>query len=558
MGRLKEMTRADLFNFAVAGVPVQARVWTVPRSIFPEQQEMPELFSRTEDVGLALSGGGIRASCESFGVLQALHKLGLLSKVRYVSSNSGSSWLNAPFSYLPADYDLDQFFDGGKPLGPAALSPERLEEMVSGSFLDVASKAHPTKSGLEDLLKDDLLVVEPTTMKSWNEAVTCAYLHRFGLYDAGSVMSTPVGTDGYARAVDAISETKARVTPLRQDAPFPIINCSELHDSSDAGGVWYPYEFTPLYSGIPMKHEIDGASIGGGLIESFGVGATGAYLPRGQKGIMEDSVVDMVPVYWCPLPFAAGTSSGAPYTKIDDPTQVRLVGGEVVPAWSPSDLSSHFNGFTVLADGGATDNTAVTALIRRSVKRIIACLDMRHSPAEPNFASFEKWPSLFGRAETGVTVNDPAPLNARSQIFESAAFDELIDRARQCVVAGKPAVVHQNLEVLANPRCGVAGGYRVEMCWIFNALSDNFKGALPVETQALLNAPAPLWRQQADRDLAHILVENEDLDDSFPHSTTFVGNYTRRLIRMHSELMAYNLLEGVGEKKLKKIFGCSG
>ena len=66
-------------------------------------------------------------------------------------------------------------------LGPAALSPERLEEMVSGSFLDVASKAHPTKSGLEDLLKDDLLVVEPTTMKSWNEAVTCAYLNRFGL-----------------------------------------------------------------------------------------------------------------------------------------------------------------------------------------------------------------------------------------------------------------------------------------------------------------------------------------------------------------------------------------
>ena len=80
IGRLKEMTRADLFNFAVAGVPVQARVWTVPRAIFPEQQEMPELFSRTEDVGLALSGGGIRASCESFGVLQALHKLGLLSK----------------------------------------------------------------------------------------------------------------------------------------------------------------------------------------------------------------------------------------------------------------------------------------------------------------------------------------------------------------------------------------------------------------------------------------------------------------------------------------------
>ena len=80
-GKLKDVKRPDLFNFAVKGVLCSPRIWTIPRAQFPEENEMPELFKRTQDVGLALSGGGIRASCESFGVLQALHSLGLLKEV---------------------------------------------------------------------------------------------------------------------------------------------------------------------------------------------------------------------------------------------------------------------------------------------------------------------------------------------------------------------------------------------------------------------------------------------------------------------------------------------
>merc|ERR1712136_373376 len=99
-----------------------------------------------------------------------------------------------------------------------------------------------------------------------------------------------------------------------------------------------------------MGHEVEGASIGGGLVESYGIGAEGAYLPKGRKGIKKDRNVDMTPVFWYPLSFAAGTSCGAPYTDVHDPTRKRLIGGEVVPAWSPSNPRSQFNGFTVLAD----------------------------------------------------------------------------------------------------------------------------------------------------------------------------------------------------------------
>jgi len=228
----------------------------------------------------------------------------------------------------------------------------------------------------------------------------------------------------------------------------------------------------------------------------------------------------------------------------------------VVPAWSPSNLRSQFNGFTVLADGGMTDNSGVIALIRRGVKHVIAVLHITASPCERNFGATESWPSLFGRAKVGISSKHPSPLNARSQIFRESGFDELTDRARMCSVLGKPVVVQQALDVIGNPRCGVAGGYRVEVCWVFNAPSDNFTRALPCETQFLLHhTPAPTWKGDADRDLAELLEQNVDLDSSFPYSTTLLGNYSRRLIRMHSECMAFNFLQGVGESGLQKIFG---
>ncbi len=53
-------------------------------------------------VGLALSGGGIRSAAFNLGVLQALHRRGVLHRVDYLSTVSGGGWIGAAFQALLA------------------------------------------------------------------------------------------------------------------------------------------------------------------------------------------------------------------------------------------------------------------------------------------------------------------------------------------------------------------------------------------------------------------------------------------------------------------------
>ena len=55
-------------------------------------------------IGLALSGGGFRATAFGLGCLRALHDTDLLRHVAVVSGISGGSLLTAMWAYGPADF----------------------------------------------------------------------------------------------------------------------------------------------------------------------------------------------------------------------------------------------------------------------------------------------------------------------------------------------------------------------------------------------------------------------------------------------------------------------
>lgn len=59
---------------------------------------MPELDDG-DTIGLALSGGGARAIAFQLGCLRALHRAGLLNRVRVISGISGGSVLAAMYAY---------------------------------------------------------------------------------------------------------------------------------------------------------------------------------------------------------------------------------------------------------------------------------------------------------------------------------------------------------------------------------------------------------------------------------------------------------------------------
>ena len=60
----------------------------------PYDDEKKYLGEWPPNVGLALSGGGTRSASFSIGVLKALHELGILKKVKVISSVSGGSYAN--------------------------------------------------------------------------------------------------------------------------------------------------------------------------------------------------------------------------------------------------------------------------------------------------------------------------------------------------------------------------------------------------------------------------------------------------------------------------------
>lgn len=83
-----------------------------PRSSGPEDEaaRTPSRSSPDRDlsrprVGLALSGGGFRATAFGLGALRALHDRDVLNDVNVVSGISGGSLLAAMWAYGPADFD---------------------------------------------------------------------------------------------------------------------------------------------------------------------------------------------------------------------------------------------------------------------------------------------------------------------------------------------------------------------------------------------------------------------------------------------------------------------
>ena len=72
------------------------------------RRAVPDLDADAPIAGLALSGGGIRSASFNLGVLQALHKKGLLTRMDYLSSVSGGGYIASCISWLRTQFPYAQ------------------------------------------------------------------------------------------------------------------------------------------------------------------------------------------------------------------------------------------------------------------------------------------------------------------------------------------------------------------------------------------------------------------------------------------------------------------
>lgn len=127
--------------------PVEFNIWTganeswfnYPEAFEPSNYSIP-LIQAKPNVGIAISGGGFRAATLGLGYLRALYLLNITSSAKYISSNSGGSWLVATYSFQDK-FDLPTYFGPYKPPSQLQLSDIKQANNTEGNFGKVIADA---------------------------------------------------------------------------------------------------------------------------------------------------------------------------------------------------------------------------------------------------------------------------------------------------------------------------------------------------------------------------------------------------------------------------------
>jgi hypothetical protein len=488
------------------------RVWTGVNHetfLYPELEpgEFPE-FAEKANFGIALSGGGFRAASIAIGTLRGLHQLGILSKSRYVSSNSGSSWVIGPLSYTRGD--LSSFL--GEYLPPEECTLSNLRKVDVNCHSRAISCGTNLNTFVSELAKGIFTFHDKDTRGFWAEAVGRIFFQHYGLDNCDHL---PI----ISRDPDPLSPlTKKKYTPYDPNrSPLPIINATAVVRGEC---MFTPVEFTPMYYSFPAYvnfHQEDKCHLMGGyLVEPHGFTSHPDKSQRdaikqlvnpnnAAPSSMEDvnrSLNSLSPQVTCveiPRPEQlvsvsdqTGISSSAlaqTFASQLSNTEGELLDITVYPIWNPVSGEVHK---MMLADGGGSDNTGIIALLRRKVTKIFAMYTINVPIMMDNYcnisqSSLGNVAGLFGLmtcdGEAAPDGTRPKEFNKYRQVFPSEDYQRLIEGLQARYVEGKPCSFLLRTQALPNSLVSVPGNHSVELLFMVCAPTDNWVNSLPSDTQ---------------------------------------------------------------------------
>lgn len=264
-----------------------ALYWPTPQrgADYPEMQDAQ--ISGRASFGVAFQGGGNRAAPAALGQIRALHDLGWIDEVRYISAISGGSWASIPYTFLK---------NGATPGESAAAEAtflgrtHKVEEVARTVALLARDPEHPealvpfAKGSLLRAISDSAVsgrMIDAWLRGRFDEAFASTieeiYLTPF---DLGR--STPSAPDSLFTWRDE-DEVRLRqsgrdfsnidVHTVERDRPYLIVGGALLTQrwNIDADKK-FRMEMTPLYSGVPQALAFRNSKrrVGGGFIESYG------------------------------------------------------------------------------------------------------------------------------------------------------------------------------------------------------------------------------------------------------------------------------------------------
>lgn len=457
-------------------------------------------------VALCFSGGGTRSMSACLGYYRGLLASGLLEHVRYISCVSGGSWASSIFVYYRKG-----------PTNDAALLD-----------LDLAAGSPPSELGLARLSKP----LPPTSMAAvithnlvrpireglargvdgvWNHAVAKVYLEPFGLVD----------DEPLAPCLDAATRDRILARPgnqgvpglsahnfilPREGRPFLVINACIIEPSEQG---WRApkraasLQFTPLYVGSPQPVELanprrpeQAFAVGGGFVEPFAFGGAApevvgadhlARIPIDPLGLDGRQT----------LRFAVGSSSAAYAAVADDipglDNDARLT--PITPYWPvrTRDLvpAQSFD----VGDGGILENFGLLAMLQRRVERAVVFINT-NEPLDVDYRPFRDDKAIKSRNKIdpslptlfGVATPAFGSTRGHNTVFSFADYRKLVMALQDCKRRGRPLVVHQTLDVQANAWWGIAGGWQVEVVWVYLDRVRAWEDSLPRDTRDAIEA----------------------------------------------------------------------
>ena len=496
---------------------VAVRTWVIDtNSGVPELADselaVPWLRDRAS-FGIAFSGGGTRSASASLGELRALRALGWLRRARYITSNSGGSWVTVPYTYLPLAIDEEQFL--GDYIPPAELDdrnlrPSTRDPLAFGTAIHNAS----TIGQLLEVGRGD---------EAYSDIVASIFLQPFGLHDNEKFFTFHrAALESALVANPSLSSGDFQIVE-RQDRPYLIVTGVMIgQQMSKDPDEYFPIEMTPLYTGIRGRFEFEKDDeivvVGGGYVESFGYDS---YEPQGDAvdgrwsvrltGLLSRGDKPFGDRYRFTLSDVIGASSAAPLATLSR----NLVPNFLFPEfrhWSVDrrHIDQSANGVRRIADefqhgdGADMDNLALTPLLARKTENILVFINSADAFRKPSSGCgdiSEEHISddviSFFRESGGLIHNI---------VFGDgdAGLENICEEFSARQAAGEPLVYCQAYDVIENARHRIEP-HRASICWVYLDRTDR-------------------WIKQLDRtagDLVRQLHDREGSFDTFPHYSTF-------------------------------------
>lgn len=488
--KLAQKPPADIGHIAATVTVSQSGQLAFPELTTPRSPGIDRLLQRTTSNGVAFSGGGTRSQVAVTGQLRALHSLGLIDDIRYMTAVSGATWAAAAFSYYRDGPTSDEEFLG------SMVTPSQRRSWAfnttagqSWSTLSSNSVGHTATSNFKKSFRH-FLFHEPAH-EAWQFATGEVFFKPFGLFepDKQEFFSFDAATVRDILKRHAVLQpgwSAENFVTMRANRPYLILTATILWPADFAGRAQKVLvEYSPLGVGNAYFLNLeDKASYGsweqptgGGFVEPF------AHLSYGPSVPVELPPMEPVRMPASELPFSLWRASGkssaayaAPLANIDPALLPNAT------YWSPAQAGESPARILKIGDGGNLEDLAIMPLLQRKVRKIVAFANYFY-PLE------ELLQGARAGKEEGSLIAPLFGWNAKhgpnNQVFARSEFLPLLESLHKVKVRGDLPMSKKRYQVLANPWFGVEP-YEVEILWVYNDISENWIKQLNPEVAAIV------------------------------------------------------------------------